>query len=145
MGIEVENNTSQSQVAPAAAQAIVSRAQVAATTRAFQDIDTQIENARAALASSMTDAASMGPQAFQQAWKSRSKLNEYREQANTLQAGLAQHMPVPEAFQANLSDVERTQIQGLYASGLYTQQQLASQYGVKQPTINRVVSAQNRS
>lgn len=132
--------------APQAAQVVqaeqpaFSRAQVAATARAFQDINGQIEQARAVITNSMTNAATMGLEAFQSAWASRQQLNQLHAQAASLQAGLAQHMPAPSAFQGNLSPEERTQIVGLYNSGLYTQQQLAEQYGVSQPTVGRVVS-----
>lgn len=131
--------------APQAAQVVqaeqpaFSRAQAAATTRAFQDINAQIDQARAVITNSMTNAATMGPEAFQSAWASRQQLNQLHTQAASLQAGLAQHMPAPSAFQGNLNSQERAQIAGLYASGLYTQQQLADQYGVSQPTIGRIV------
>lgn len=120
-------------------QPAFSRAQVAATTRAFQDINGQIEQARAVITNSMTNAATMGHDAFQRAWDSRQQLNQLHTQAANLQAGLAQHIPAPSVFQGSLNPEERTQIAGLYASGLYTQQQLADQYGVSQPTVGRIV------
>lgn len=132
--------------APLAAQVVqaeqpaFSRAQVAATARAFQDINGQIEQARGVISHSMSNAATMGHEAFQQAWNAREQLNQLHTQAASLQAGLAQYMPAPETFQGSLSTVERTQIAGLYASGLYTQQQLADQYGVSQPTVGRIVT-----
>jgi transposase-like protein len=46
---------------------------------------------------------------------------------------------MPHASTARLSDQERQQIKGLYLSRLYTQQQLAEQYGVSQPTIGDIV------
>lgn len=131
--------------APQAAQVVqaeqpaFSRAQVAATARAFQDINGQIEQSRGVIAGSMTNAGTMGYDAFQQAWASRQQLNLLNEQAASLQAGLAQYMPAPSSFQGNLSEAERVQIRGLYQTGLYTQQQLADQYGVSQATIARIV------
>ena len=46
---------------------------------------------------------------------------------------------MPETSTARLSDNERQQIKGLYSSGLYTQQEIADQYGVSQPTIGDIV------
>lgn len=123
-----------------AEQPAFSRAQVAATVRAFQDINGQIEQARAVISNNMRNAPTMGFEAFQQAWSARETLNTLSAQAAALQAGLSQHTPAPTNFQGNLTAVERTQIAGLYASGLYTQQQLADQYGVSQPTIGRIVT-----
>jgi transposase-like protein len=40
---------------------------------------------------------------------------------------------------SRLTEEEKKQIKGLYLSGLYTQQQLANQYGVTQPTISDIV------
>lgn len=122
-----------------AAQPLFSRAQVAATTRAFQDISAQISQARDVVSNSMTDTATMGLAAFTAAWAAREQLNTLNEQAANLQAGLGQHMPAPAAFKGSLTPAERTQIGCLYNSGLYTQQQLADQYGVSQPTIGRIV------
>jgi len=123
-----------------AEQPAFSRAQVAATTRAFQDINGQIEHARNVIGHSMTNAASMGYGAFQQAWAAREQLNQLQGQATNLQTGLSQHMPAPSSFQGNLSEAERVQIRGLYQTGMYTQQQLADQYGVSQATIARIVA-----
>ncbi|MHB9704036.1 helix-turn-helix domain-containing protein [Alcaligenes aquatilis] len=124
-----------------AEQPAFSRTQVAATTRAFQDISGQIEQARSVITNSMTNASAMGYDAFQQAWNARETLNTLHEQADTLQTGLAQFVPQVSTFQGNLSQEERNQILHLYRSGLYTQQQLADQYGVSQATIARLVAA----
>ena len=131
-------NNNQAQIVQAEAPA-ATRAQAASAHRAFQDINASIQHAQEVLSNAMTFAPVMGYDAFQQAWQARQALNGYQEQANQLQQGLSSHIPAPSAFQAQLSDTERKQIRGLYASGLYTQQHLASQYGVSQATIARIV------
>lgn len=128
-----------------AEQPVVSRAQVASTMRAFQDVDAHISNSRAVLADKMTNAASMGQQDFQEAWEARKNLNQLHDQLNDLRVGLEKHMPAPSDFQAPLTPEEKTQIVGLYASGLYTQRQLAEQYGVSQPTVGRAVSGAEKA
>jgi len=133
------NRNNPTQVVLAEAPA-ATRTQAASAQRAFQDISGSIQQAQAALATAMTTAPVMGYDAFQQAWQARQALNGYQEQAAQLQQGLAQYIPTPSAFQVHLSDVEKVQIRGLYASGLYTQQQLSLQYGVSQATIARVVA-----
>jgi predicted transcriptional regulator len=45
---------------------------------------------------------------------------------------------------AALSPQEKTEIRGLYDSGLYTQHQLADQYGVTQPAVSQCVRSDNQ-
>lgn len=40
---------------------------------------------------------------------------------------------------AAVSEVEKQQIRGLYTSGLYTQSQIASQYGITQSAVSQIV------
>ncbi len=120
-------------------QVAVTRTQVATTTRAIQDLSAQIQNAQSMLGAQMVTTPQMGLQEFQAAWQERDRLNQLHAQLHTLQDGLSKNMPSPSDFQVRLTDKERSEIRGLYASGLYTQQQLADQYGVTQPTIARIV------
>nr|WP_267911043.1 MULTISPECIES: sigma factor-like helix-turn-helix DNA-binding protein [Pseudomonas] len=46
----------------------------------------------------------------------------------------------PRAGNARLTDRERTEIQGYYMTGNYTQEQLASQFQVSQATVSNIVS-----
>lgn len=120
-------------------QVAVTRAQVATTARAFQDLSAQISNTRDVLIAQVANPAEVGLPAFTAAWNARERLNQLHEQLTAVQTGLNAHMPSPSDFQTRLNEHERTQIRGLYASSLYTQQDLAEQYGVTQPTIARIV------
>lgn len=85
--------------------------------------------------------ASRTNDAFKAALDARDRLNQLNGQLANVQAGLraCHDMPNPTDFQVRLSDQERKQIRGLYASGLYTKGQLAYQYGVAQQTIARII------
>jgi hypothetical protein len=69
----------------------------------------------------------------------RANLNSLHEQSHSLRDQLLTGMPQVSS-NAALSTLERKEIKGLHGSGLYTQQQLADQYGVTQPTISQCVN-----
>lgn len=53
-------------------------------------------------------------------------------------------MPNTSSSSAATSDVEKQEIRGLYGSGLYTQKQIASQYGISQPAISQILTQTNK-
>jgi len=114
-----------------------SRTDVATTRRALADLESQASRLGQQIQQQMANANTANMEEFERAWKNRSQLNQVNEQISAVKATMEEMMPG--ASSARLSGEERTQIQGLYASGLYTQLQLANQYGVSQPTIGDVV------
>src|SRR5690606_22156655 len=69
--------------------------------------------------------------------KEREKLNHLNQTSEELQRKLLPDRPVSSA--ASLSTQERREIKGLYNSGLYTQRQLAEQYGVTQSAVSQSI------
>lgn len=110
-----------------------------ATARAFQDLSAEISKARDVLIAQVANPAEVRYDAFKAAWDARNRLNQLHGQLTLVEAGLSAHIPTPSDFQVRLSDQERKQIRGLYASGLYTQGQLAYQFGVAPPTIAGII------
>jgi predicted nucleic acid-binding Zn-ribbon protein len=126
-----------SHIVQAAQQQSFSRADIATTRRAFQDLQGQTEKLKNAIFQIATDTPHCSKESFDEAWKKRDQLNQVQAQMTVLQEQMNGIMP--SASTARLSEIERRQIKGLYATGLYTQQQLADQYGVSQPTIGDIV------
>jgi DNA-directed RNA polymerase specialized sigma subunit len=126
-----------SQIIQAAQQQSITRADIATTKRAFQDLQGQAEKLKGALFSIAASAPHCSKESFEEAWSKRDQLNQVQQQMSGLQKQMLDLMP--ETSTARLSDNERQQIKGLYSSGLYTQQEIADQYGVSQPTIGDIV------
>ena len=124
-------------IVQAAQQQSFTRADIATTRRAFQDLQQQAGKLSDAIFQIAVTAPQCSRDAFQAAWEKRDALNKMQAQMAELQSQMDSIMP--SASTARLSDNERRQIRGLYATGLYTQQQIADQYGVSQPTIGDVV------
>ena len=114
-----------------------SRSDVATTRRALSDLEQQSSRLGEQIQRQMATANTATPEEFRRAWENRSQLNQVNEQISAMRDTMERMMPG--TGNARLSNEERTQIQGLYASGLYTQTELANQYGVSQPTIGDVV------
>lgn len=129
-----ENTT---HIVQAAQQQCFTRSDIATTHRAFNDLQQQAGKLSNAIFQIAATAPHCSQEAFQTAWNHRQELNQIQGQLGELNARMEAMMP--SASTARLSDNERTQIRGLYASGLYTQQELADQYGVSQPTIGDIV------
>lgn len=112
------------------------RADVATTRRALHDLQKQAGKLSDAIFQLAATAPHVSHLAFKEAWEKRETLNKMQAQMVDLQAEMESILPSTST--ARLSDNERRQIKGLYATGLYTQQQLAEQYGVSQPTIGDI-------
>jgi hypothetical protein len=121
------------------AEVQVTRSHVASTRRAIQDIDQQIDNRRSRIDAVLRDSRSLGMEQTTQLLQERANLNSLHEQSHSLRDQLLTGMPQVSS-NAALSTLERKEIKGLHGSGLYTQQQLADQYGVTQPTISQCVN-----
>jgi DNA-directed RNA polymerase specialized sigma subunit len=65
----------------------------------------------------------------------RNRLNALYDDADRLKNSLMKNSPA--ASTAAFSDKEKKEIKALYDSGLYTQKELAQQYGVSQSAISQ--------
>lgn len=128
-----KTNPAYVQVAPQA----ISRTDVASTRRAFQDLTTQVTRLQNEVARLVASEAFVSQESFQQAWDKRLQLNQLNERIAEVRQQTESFMPQPGG--ARLTERERNEIKHLYQSGLYTQQKLADQYGVTQPTIGDIV------
>jgi DNA-binding CsgD family transcriptional regulator len=136
-GFNMATSPKSSHIVQAAQQQSFTRTDIATTKRAFQDLQGQTEKLKEGIFNVAASAPQCSKEAFEEAWEKRDQLNKVQEQMGQLQAQMSDLLP--EASTARLSDTERQQIKGLYATGLYTQQQLAEQYGVSQPTIGDII------
>lgn len=116
------------------AEQATTRSDVATMRRSISDLKSQVDRLQGNLTATLTQPKSMEFSNFELAWKQREELNQLHENISELESKLKQH--APSASSARLTEQERKEIRGLHSSGLYTQQQLADQYGVTQPTIS---------
>lgn len=127
------------QVVQAAQQQSFSRSDIATTRRAVQDLKDQTQKLSTAILQIAATSPDCAKEAFEAAWQQRHQLNQVQQQLNSLEQQIGNCLP--HASTARLTDKERREIQGLYSSGLYTQGQLANQYGVTQPTISDITKS----
>lgn len=112
------------------------RSDTASVRRAIQDINRQIDNRRSNIDAVLRDARTLDASSVTQLITERESLNQLHQRSQELQNQLISNVP---SSSASLSIQERREIAGLYQSGLYTQQQLADQYGVTQSAISQSV------
>lgn len=127
------------QVIQAAQQQSFSRSDIATTKRAVRDLKDQTQKLSNAILQIAATSPDCDKEAFEAAWQQRQQLNSVQQQLTSLEQQL--NNCLPHASTARLTDKERKEIQGLYSSGLYTQGQLADQYGVTQPTISDITKS----
>ncbi|MEB4592259.1 hypothetical protein VSS37_14825 [Candidatus Thiothrix sp. Deng01] len=127
------------QVVQTAQQQSFSRSDIATTRRAVQDLKDQTQKLSTAILQIAATSPDCPRGAFEAAWQQRQQLNQVQQQLNSLEQQISNYLP--HASTARLTDKERKEIQGLYRSGLYTQGQLADQYGVTQPTISDITKS----
>lgn len=113
------------------------RSDTASVRRAIQDINRQIDNRRSNIDLILRDARTLDTSAFTNLIEERENLNDLHLRSQELQNELVANMP--SSSSASLSTQEKREIKGLYQSGLYTQRQLAEQYGVTQSAISQSV------
>ena len=114
----------------------VTRSDTASVRRAVQDINRQIDNRRSNIDAVLRDARTLDTSSVTQLITERENLNQLHERSQELQNQLISNVPLSSA---SLSTQEKREIAGLYQSGLYTQKQLADQYGVTQSAISQNV------
>lgn len=114
----------------------VTRSDTASVRRAIQDINRQIDNKRSNIDAVLRDARTLDTSSVTQLITERENLNQLHERSQELQNQLISNVP---SSSASLSTQEKREIAGLYQSGLYTQKQLADQYGVTQSAISQSV------
>ena len=114
----------------------VTRSDTASVRRAIQDINRQIDNRRSNIDAVLRDARTLDTSSVTQLITERENLNQLHERSQELQNQLISNVP---SSSASLSTQEKREIAGLYQSGLYTQKQLADQYGVTQSAISQNV------
>ena len=112
----------------------VTRSDTASVRRAIQDINRQIDNRRSNIDAVLRDARTLDTSSVTQLITERENLNQLHQRSQELQNQLISNVP---SSSASLSTQEKREIAGLYQSGLYTQQQLADQYGVTQSAISQ--------
>jgi two-component SAPR family response regulator len=127
------------QVIQAAQQQSFSRSDVATTRRAVQDLKDQTQKLSSAILQIAATSPNCDMEEFKTAWEQRKKLNQAQHELRSLEERIGSLLP--RASTARLTNSERKQIQGLYSSGLYTQGQLADQYGVTQPAISDITKS----
>jgi len=112
------------------------RSGIASVRRAIQDINRQIDNKRSNIDAVLRDAKTLDASSVTRLITERENLNQLHQRSQELQNQLIPNAP---SSSASLSTQERREIAGLYQSGLYTQKQLAEQYGVTQSAISQSV------
>ena len=116
-----------------------SRSELATKQRAFDDLKSLTQKASSEILRIAATSPNCTREAFEMAWKKRQELNSLQQQLDSIEQKLNDCLP-PKGS-ARLTDKERKEIQGLYSSGLYTQAQLAEQYGKTQSTISDIIKS----
>ena len=114
-----------------------SRSDVATVKRSIRDLQKQVGRLQSNLSSQLTQNEQVDLDSFSKAWDNRKKLNSLNQKITELEQEISPH--IPSLGNARLTEEEKRQIKGLHNSGLYTQKELADQYGVTQPTISDIV------
>jgi len=125
------------QLIQSAQQQSFSRSDIATTKRAVQDLKQQTQKLSGAILKIAATSPDCDKEAFEAAWHKRQQLNSVQQQLASIEEQISDCLP--QANTARLTEKERKEIQGLYSSGLYTQKQLADDYGVTQPTISDII------
>lgn len=111
------------------------RSDVARLHRATQDIERHINHTKQNIDATLRDSRYISPESLKNLAEERNRLNTLYADANRLKESLMQNSPA--ASTAAFSDKEKKEIKALYDSGLYTQKELAQQYGVSQSAISQ--------
>lgn len=114
-----------------------SRSDVATVKRSIRDLQKQVGRLQSNLSSQLTQNEQVDLDSFSKAWDNRKKLNSLNQKITELEQEISPH--IPSLGNARLTEEEKRQIKGLHNSGLYTQKELADQYGVTQPAISDIV------
>lgn len=119
-------------------QAQYTRTDLATTRRALSDLEKQAEKMSQQMNNQLSQPGNLELTNFQAAWVKREQLNQISGQIASLKQSINEIQPNVSST-ARLSVEEREQIRGLYQSRLYTQKEIADQYGIAQPTVGDIV------
>jgi hypothetical protein len=129
------NNISPAPYEQISNRAYFSRTDVATTKRAWQDLTAQISKLNSEMYNDFAD-RSKDPVAI---LENRKRLIALEDRLKEIESQFNEHLP--QIGSSRLTEAEKNEIRCLYASRLYSQQQLANQYNVSQPTISDIVNA----
>jgi len=114
------------------------RSDRASVFRSEQELKKLAEKIKEQLVIEITSDEEIGTEKLNKIIKQRQKLNEINTQIDNVKNKFLDIMPAKSS--ARLSDKEKNEIRSLYKSGLYTQENLATQYGVTQPAITAIIN-----
>lgn len=114
------------------------RSDRARNIRATEDLKQQIEQRRQNINQQLTvtrdlDICSLTDQ--------RTELFALEDQLQKISQTIMPNIPISSAATSN---TEKQEIKGLYGSGLYTQKQIAAQYGISQSAISQILTNTNK-
>lgn len=113
----------------------ITRSDVARLHRATQDIERHINRSSQNIDATLRENRHISPDTLKTLVEERNRLNNLYTESERLKTSLVQNTPI--ASNAAFVDREKKEIRSLYESGLYTQKELAQQYGVSQSAISQ--------
>ena len=131
------SNETPSQYLSSRQQRMTTRTDVATARRSLQDLKKQTHRMSSNLNCYLSETTHIGPEAYAETWDKREKINEINNKISEIEKDLMHELP--STGSARLSDEEKQQIRGLHSTKLYTQKELADQYGVSQPTVGDII------
>lgn len=137
MGLAINSRDTNNIRSEAISEVNTTRSDIASIKRSIQDINEQIDKKRSSIDTVLRNSRTLDSAETLKLLKEREKLNHLNQTSEELQRKLLPDRPVSSA--ASLSTQERREIKGLYNSGLYTQRQLAEQYGVTQSAVSQSI------
>ncbi|MGP4717708.1 hypothetical protein ACTXGL_13810 [Psychrobacter sp. T6-6] len=120
----------------AQAQQQLNRSEIATNTRAVEDLSKSLQRSRELLNEKLATTRDLD---IVEINKQRKELFDLEDRVRGYSNELKSNSQISTAA---VSEVERQQIRGLYMSGLYTQSQIASQYGITQSAVSQIVKMQ---
>ena len=135
MAIDPKDFKNEAVVSQVESHVQTTRSDVARLHRATQDIERHISRTRQNIDATLRDSRYISSEALKNLAEERNRLNALDDDADRLKNSLMKNSPA--ASTAAFSDKEKKEIKALYDSGLYTQKELAQQYGVSQSAISQ--------
>lgn len=113
----------------------ITRSDVARLHRATQDIDRHINRSTQNIDGMLRENRHIDPNTLTTLVMERNRLNDLHSESERLKKSLMKNAPL--GSNASFTDREKKELKSLYESGLYTQKELAQQYGVSQSAISQ--------
>lgn len=135
MAIDPKEFEKEALVSRAESRVQVTRSDVARLHRATQDIDRHINRSTQNIDAMLRENRHISTETLTNLATERNRLNDLHAESERLKKSLMTNAPV--ASNASFTDREKKEIKSLYESGLYTQKELALQYGVSQSAISQ--------